>query len=155
MKTYAEKLKDPRWQRKRLEIMQRDDFQCRVCGDERKTLHVHHIRYIKGREPWEYKDFYFVTLCEGCHRDEESDLKDKKPARAFTKSCVRCQTSLMPGDIGPEHTCGRLDIKTHKSRFDDIIESAPENADCDPATDEEMESFFGSLKQMMERPNNP
>ena len=29
MSDYVEKLKDPRWQRKRLEIMQRDGFRCR------------------------------------------------------------------------------------------------------------------------------
>lgn len=27
LKTYYEKLKDPRWQRKRLEVMQRDDYE--------------------------------------------------------------------------------------------------------------------------------
>jgi len=73
--TYAEKLKDPRWQRKRLEILQRDDFTCRVCNSETKTLHVHHIRYFKGREPWEYKEFYLVTLCEDCHKLEENEIK--------------------------------------------------------------------------------
>jgi len=54
--TYSEKLKDPRWQRKRLEVMQRDDFTCRNCGAKDKTLHIHHVRYLKGFEPWEYKE---------------------------------------------------------------------------------------------------
>lgn len=69
--TYSDKLKDPRWQRKRLEIMQRDDFTCRNCGAKDKTLNIHHIRYLKGLEPWEYKEFYLVTLCEECHTKEE------------------------------------------------------------------------------------
>lgn len=31
---YSQKLLDPRWQRKRLEILQRDDFTCQVCSDK-------------------------------------------------------------------------------------------------------------------------
>jgi len=68
MKTYAEKLKDPRWQRKRLEIMERDRFQCRHCRSTEKTLNVHHKIYRKGKMPWDYEDDVFVTLCEDCHK---------------------------------------------------------------------------------------
>lgn len=67
MKTYAEKLKDPRWQRKRLEIMQRDEFACTHCGDVGSTLNVHHLYYKKGRDPWEYDDEVLITVCESCH----------------------------------------------------------------------------------------
>lgn len=42
---YSEKLKDPRWQKKRLEILNRDEFACRFCGDNKSTLNVHHISY--------------------------------------------------------------------------------------------------------------
>ena len=67
MKTYYEKLKDPRWQRKRLEIMQRDGFKCADCGEDSETLNIHHRYYIKGRNPWEYPDWSMKTLCDGCH----------------------------------------------------------------------------------------
>lgn len=67
MASYSEKLRDPRWQKKRLEIMQRDDFKCQECSDATSTLHVHHTRYIKGREPWDYPNGFLVTLCELCH----------------------------------------------------------------------------------------
>lgn len=75
--TYSEKLKDPRWQRKRLEIMERDDFTCRDCGSRDKTLHVHHCHYDKG-EPWEARDDILLTLCADCHESRgvlESDAK--------------------------------------------------------------------------------
>lgn len=65
--SYAQKLKDPRWQKLRLEIMEKDKFQCRGCGSTAKTLSVHHITYIKGMEPWDYHPMYLVTLCDGCH----------------------------------------------------------------------------------------
>ena len=69
--TYAEKLKDPRWQKKRLEIMQRDEFTCQFCKEKEKTLHVHHKSYIYGKEPWDYNDNNFITLCYECHSMEE------------------------------------------------------------------------------------
>lgn len=72
-KTYAEKLKDPRWQKKRLEIMERDKFRCQCCISKEKTLHVHHLTYGKGKQPWDYPDSNFVTLCEECHEEAESN----------------------------------------------------------------------------------
>lgn len=64
---YTDKLKNPRWQKRRLEILARDEFMCRKCGRDDKTLSVHHLKYIKGREPWEYSDKYLITYCETCH----------------------------------------------------------------------------------------
>jgi len=74
--TYAEKLKDPRWQRKRLQIMERDKFTCRFCRSKDKTLNVHHKIYTKGKSPWEYEDYVFVTLCEDCHKWAEMVKED-------------------------------------------------------------------------------
>lgn len=71
--SYIEKLRDPRWQRKRLEIMQRDNFTCR-CGVKDRTLHVHHCFYEWGKEPWDYPDSSLVTLCEGCHSNEDKEI---------------------------------------------------------------------------------
>lgn len=66
---YFQKLKDPRWQRKRLEVMQAHEFTCQLCGDTETTLHVHHKQYIKGREPWEYEADQLATVCEECHSE--------------------------------------------------------------------------------------
>lgn len=65
--TYAELLKDPRWQKKRLEIMQRDNFTCQYCGATNNELHVHHKYYLCGRMPWEYSNSSLITLCDNCH----------------------------------------------------------------------------------------
>lgn len=65
--TYAEKLRNPRWQKKRLKIMERDKFKCVECGSGTTTLNVHHIRYIRGKYPWQYPNKLLVTLCEKCH----------------------------------------------------------------------------------------
>lgn len=66
-KTYSEKLQDPRWQKKRLEVFNRDNFACVLCGDKDNTLHVHHMTYKHGKEPWEYEYENFKTVCKFCH----------------------------------------------------------------------------------------
>ena len=68
MKTYSELLKHPKWQKKRLEILDRDGFQCRACWENSKTLHVHHTYYDKDLKPWEYPNNRLLTLCEDCHK---------------------------------------------------------------------------------------
>jgi hypothetical protein len=65
--TYSELLRDPRWQRKRLEILNRSNFTCEECEAGDKTLNVHHKHYRKGAKPWEYEDHELVALCEECH----------------------------------------------------------------------------------------
>ena len=72
--TYAEKLKDPRWQKKRLEIFQRDQFRCMECFSDEKSLQVHHIAY-KGKDPWDTPNKLLVTYCHECHQKEEDNLK--------------------------------------------------------------------------------
>lgn len=71
MSNYSELLKDPRWQRKRLLVFERDNWTCQSCLDTNSTLHVHHTKYI-GEFPWDCPDDYLITLCEKCHMDEEA-----------------------------------------------------------------------------------
>jgi len=76
-KSWFEQLKDPRWQKKRLEIMNRDRFECICCGEDKGLqLHVHHTYYGKGKAPWEYPDDSLETLCEECHKMKK-DIDDK------------------------------------------------------------------------------
>ena len=65
--TYSEQLQDPRWQKKRLEILSAAKFTCQQCKADDKTLHVHHSYYEKGRPVWEYPDLAYHCLCERCH----------------------------------------------------------------------------------------
>lgn len=66
-KTYWEKLQDPRWQKKRLEVYEAAGFECARCGNKENTLNVHHKEYLKGHEPWEYDLEQLVCLCKDCH----------------------------------------------------------------------------------------
>jgi uncharacterized protein YkuJ len=76
--TYSEKLKDPRWQKKRLEIFERDEWTCQSCYSQDETLHVHHLKYEKNREPWEYDNVDLITLCELCHQFEPEERKERE-----------------------------------------------------------------------------
>jgi hypothetical protein len=76
MSVYSEKYRDPRWQRKRLEIMQRDGFCCKGCGSEVKTLNVHHGYYEQGLDPWDYASDTLWTLCEKCHEEIQVVMRD-------------------------------------------------------------------------------
>ena len=73
---YAEMLRSPLWQKKRLEIMQRDDFTCQHCGCKERELQVHHRAYHKGAKPWEYDDSELITLCNQCH-EVETEVKNQ------------------------------------------------------------------------------
>jgi hypothetical protein len=75
---YSEKLRDPRWQKLRLEILQRDQWTCQICFDTESTLNVHHRWYVKGQEPWEATPNALVTLCEGCHKSESDERPDEE-----------------------------------------------------------------------------
>lgn len=71
---YWKKLKDPRWQKKRLEVMEKAEFTCKTCSAKDKTLTVHHINYRKGAEPWDYEDDELACLCEDCHEAIEKKV---------------------------------------------------------------------------------
>jgi hypothetical protein len=66
-KSYYEKLKDPRWQKVRLEIFERDNYTCQKCGSKEKTLNVHHWKYHK--DPWNINKNFLITVCEDCHEE--------------------------------------------------------------------------------------
>ena len=106
---------DPRWQRLRLEIMQRDGFACVACGDAESTLHVHHKQY--HGELWNTPPADLQTLCESCHRDLGKHPKagiywvrgDDFPLRPFIviRHCPGCwgRWVYRDGDVLRCHHC--------------------------------------------------
>lgn len=73
---YAQKLRDPRWQKMRLEVMQRDNFTCQMCCDNTRPLNVHHNFYERGKDPWDYPLWSLVTFCEDCHQTETDQRRE-------------------------------------------------------------------------------
>ncbi len=71
---FKEQYQHPYWQKKRLEILDRDEYRCLSCGDMDTQLHVHHKSYDKDCMIWEYDNKNFITLCSQCHK-EIHDIK--------------------------------------------------------------------------------
>jgi hypothetical protein len=69
MSKWSSAFRDSRWQKLRLEIMERDGWTCKSCGatGDGVTLNVHHAYYESGKAPWEYPTDTLVTWCEDCH----------------------------------------------------------------------------------------
>jgi len=89
--TYSEKLRDPRWQKKRLQIMERDGFACRVCSATTKPLNVHHLAYFPRTDPWDYPSQMLITLCDDDHKAEE---EGKSAADAMLIEALRSSGAM-------------------------------------------------------------
>ena len=62
----------------RFEVFKRDNFTCQRCFDDTNTLTVHHVEYLKNKQPWEYDNKKMITLCNVCHNGfHASDAKNE------------------------------------------------------------------------------
>lgn len=116
-KSYLEKLKDPRWQKKRLRIFERDKWKCVECGASNNTLHVHHLKYFSGANTWDYDDVHLATLCEGCHQSEHG-IKAKQAVLIEGKNF-----ELKPKDDDPDV------ITSLNQQINQLTEKLSENID--------------------------
>jgi 5-methylcytosine-specific restriction endonuclease McrA len=93
---YKYNLQDGRWQKKRLEILSRDKFECLNCH-ESNNLQVHHLHYEANLKPWEYDNDSLVTLCDLCHDIIHKDLAKISGIIAFKALIGKVDlTSLVP-----------------------------------------------------------
>lgn len=76
---YADQLRDPRWQKKRLRIFDRDGWRCLKCGNDKEQLHVHHPKYRGRLMAWEYEDNELETVCNTCHHKEHFPTAEAAP----------------------------------------------------------------------------
>ena len=72
-RTYPEKLRDPRWQAKRGEIIAARNGRCERCNGTTR-LEVHHGYYKPGAELWDYESNTLWCLCRSCHEDTQSKM---------------------------------------------------------------------------------
>jgi len=134
-------LEDPRWQKTRLLILDRDNWRCTNCGDSKKTLHVHHKAYLPGHAPWEYSENNFLSLCHDCHLLAErsrfvllSLLDSDEITQKLIVTGKAMTRTLFPVDDSPD---GVPSMEEDPSYYE-----AP-----DP---EELEAFFAGMKDLLE-----
>lgn len=65
--TFAEQIKHPNWQKRRLQRLEAAGWECQDCYAKDAQLQVHHKRYLKGRLYWDYDDTDLIVLCRACH----------------------------------------------------------------------------------------
>lgn len=98
---YSGHWKDPRWQKFRLKVLEKDGFTCTQCGETKRTLHAHHLYYIAKRKPWEYPIECVVTLCDECHKDEHAIAEEFKDWEIIMMVVARSKFAIGLGtDIG-------------------------------------------------------
>ncbi len=120
-KSYFEKLRDPRWQKRRLEVFEKDFWECQMCGNKELTLNVHHRYYIPRKQPWEYPDEMLATLCENCHF-RVTDLTTALTLLASYKSdfeYLEICAQMLTGDRDRENEFKAL-LKTLKLKHENL-----------------------------------
>lgn len=109
--TYSEKLKDQRWQKKRLQLLEAAGWKCQnaICLNEsdHPTLQIHHRIYLRNKEPWEYEDWAYQVLCDQCHESKQRWMDRYHEAIAKHESlgsmCIAIDCSF-----DPELACASL-----------------------------------------------
>lgn len=100
MPNYSYKLKDPRWQKKRLQILEHARWKCEDCGGADQTLEIHHCVYLPKKEPWEHGIEELMCLCSDCHkvRQDFEDMARIELGRHF-RSLSRMEAYQMAWNI--------------------------------------------------------
>lgn len=107
--SYAEQLRDPRWQRVRLRVFERADFRCQMCGDKRRTLEVHHSFYERRKMAWEYPLPSLICVCHLCHAAITTVLRQRRAQRPPEGA----QTNARPVRV----EAGKLAPEVARTRF--------------------------------------
>jgi hypothetical protein len=123
-KSYRELLLDPRWQRKRLEVLERDDWQCVSCGRRNANLQIDHKRYERGKPPWDIDSKHLQTLCEKCH-SKITELRRK---------CMEAANNLGLDDL--EKAIAALEQISTVELSSGCFHGRLQCAECDAAADE-------------------
>lgn len=74
--TLSEKFRDPRWHKRRHEILLRDNFKCQCCFDPEKPVRVRVVIFANGIDPWNLDESGTQTICDECFQ-LRTDILDK------------------------------------------------------------------------------
>lgn len=64
------------WKKKRLEILERDNFECQKCkerGLQTQAQAVHHIVHLRDNKELALVDSNLISLCNACHNEEHPE----------------------------------------------------------------------------------
>ena len=81
---YSGQLNDPRWKKKRVEILIRDKHKCRICNYFGSKVNIHHLKY--SGMAWDVSNDDLITLCNDCHSKLHTD---KRPVGKSIKEIIK------------------------------------------------------------------
>lgn len=116
-RTYAEKLRDPRWQKRRLEIFQRDDWTCQLCSRTDLELHLHHL-HRTTEDPWDEPDLHLLTVCRLCHDQQPGNPKGafKHPKRLYVTDWEWWERHRYSYDAATQERLSKENVSGHTPR---------------------------------------
>lgn len=128
MATYAEKLKKPAWQKRRLKVLERDNWTCQLCKSTERTLNVHHLKY--SREPHEAPDEDLITYCEVCHLITETLKKHNEKVERVSifdiaqgfGFAIKTDKNVLLGNVNKD-MIGSIDIKMGFDRVRFVVDA--------------------------------
>lgn len=132
---YSDKLKDPRWQKVRLKVLERDGWTCQECAATDKMLSVHHLYYNPQTDPWDYPLKAFRTLCADCH---ERETKIKRQA----------ESSLLQQLAKIGLTAGEIEMLSDELEDANLIPLIP----CDSSNDSDRTDLILALGSLFRHP---
>lgn len=68
--------KSSAWEKKRLKILERDNYECQVCKEEggfAPATTVHHLKHLEDRLDLALDDDNLVSVCAACHNREHPE----------------------------------------------------------------------------------
>jgi hypothetical protein len=95
-------MRHPKWQKRRLEVLDIFNFTCTQCRAGDLELHVHHKIYRTGAKPWEYDDIELTVICKPCHEKETERVRAIREAFFIygdAKSIDAMAYTIMPGCV--------------------------------------------------------
>lgn len=99
---YHEQIKHPLWQKKRLEVLELNNFTCSECSNETEELNVHHPFYKRGAMIWDYEAIELQCLCKTCHaKNHIIDEEIKKSLSGLSSSQKMVVFGYINSMIGP------------------------------------------------------
>ena len=81
--TYAQQLRHPKWEQRRLQVIEKAGSRCECCGNfgindgetSEVRFEIHHGYYTPGLMAWEYPDDVLYCLCPECHKDVQESME--------------------------------------------------------------------------------
>lgn len=126
----------------------RDNYTCRLCGAKNVPLEVHHIRYLSGREIWDYEDGDLVSLCNDCHEGihcREASFKLKEGNFAYHR---KYKGVGFVEELKDESVV--LDVCWNENDHNICLKQEVKRTEVRPATQDEIEEFWEKVETYLD-----